>query len=124
MLRQVVGDLVPSRFGTHEDMHRRADIRLVQERAHRNVDVFSGPDDGVKQRSAISTVNVMSGLLVAIYQQAIAPPIQTEGGAMDTRQGLKGRTRCEPAPRAMAIERIFELIAHQVLDRPAKTLTS
>ena len=78
MLRQSIGDLVPGRFGTDEDVHRRPDGRFVQERAHRHMYVRPLPHDREEKGAAVSAVHVVNGSLVAVDQEAVAAFVQAK----------------------------------------------
>jgi hypothetical protein len=124
MLGQAVGNLVPGRFGIHEDVHGWTDARIVQQRTHCDVHVFTAPHDRIDQGSAISAVHVVSRLLVAVDQQPVAAAAQADIRATDTRQGFEGGARRSTALRTVAVQRIFELAPHRILNGPAKTLTA
>ena len=49
MLGQAVGNLVPGRFEIHEDVHGWTDARIVQQRTHCDVHVFTAPHDRIDQ---------------------------------------------------------------------------
>jgi len=124
MLGQAVGNLVPGRFGIHEDVHGWTDARIVQQRTHCDVHVFTVPDDRIDQGSAISAMHVVCGLLVAVDQQPVAAAAQADIRATDTRQGFEGGARRSTALRTVAVQRIFELAPHRILNGTAKTLTA
>src|SRR5215468_10457585 len=63
ILRQVVGDGEPRRLGADEDMRRRPDRRIVDQRSHCDMHIGAVPDDGVKQRSARLAARVIPVLV-------------------------------------------------------------
>src|SRR6187551_48208 len=106
-LREVVRDLEPGRFRPHVDVARRADRRLVDERAERHVDVLPVPHDRVEQRPAGGASRVVEGLLT-VDEQCVRAPGQLELLPLDAGKRLERRSGRSATARAMAVRRVAE----------------
>jgi hypothetical protein len=97
---------------------RRADARVVLERAHRDVDVRAVAHDRVQERAADAAARVVR-LLVAPDEQRLGARDDLELLALDAGERLERRARPGPAVRAVAVGRVQELVPHAVANTPA-----
>src|SRR6516162_3882561 len=100
VLRQIVGDNIPRRFRSDEDMMGRTDGRIVDERSHRDVNKGAVADEGIEERAAGLAVGVM-GLFAAVDEKVVGAARNPEFPALDAGEGLEGRARRAAAIRAM-----------------------
>src|SRR5437879_2665367 len=70
VLGQVVGNCEPWRLGADEDVHGRADGRIVDERSHANVDEGPGADDRIEKGAAHFAADIVA-IFVAEDQQLV-----------------------------------------------------
>jgi hypothetical protein len=98
VLRQAVGDREPGRLGADEDVSVRPDARIVDQRAHGDVNEGPVTDHRIKDRAADCAVGVVS-VLVAVGKKTILSLDDGQFRALDAGERLEGRAGRSPAVR-------------------------
>ena len=99
ILRQIVGNLMPGRPGTGENMRFRTDRGRVDQRAHGDMDEGALPNHRPEQRAAMLAVHVMRGLCgrPAVDQQIVISPDKLQAVAGNAGERFECRTSGAPA---------------------------
>jgi hypothetical protein len=112
VLWQIVSDLVPGRFGSHEDVVRRTNARIAVESAGRNHDEIARWNRARHRTAADSAERVPKPLRrrqPVGYQQIVAPqPTEIRGSNVDV--GSVIRSANLTASRAMAVTELDLII--------------
>ena len=116
------GALKSRRLEAYEDVSRRTDRRIVDQRAHGDMDESTIPHHGIEQGAASPAMCVVGGL-TSIDHQIIAACGDAELVARNAGKRLERRTGRPPAIRTMAIDGIFERIRHGLAHRSAKAFS-
>src|SRR5262245_65918806 len=103
VLREIVCNREPRSLGADEDVRRRANRRIVEERSHSDVDETAITDDGVQERTAGFAVSVMV-VLRTEDKQVCGTLGDGQLAAFDSSKRLEGRTCRSPAVGAVAVE--------------------
>jgi hypothetical protein len=125
VLWQLVSDLVPRRFGSHEDVVRSTNARIAIERARRNHDEIARRNRARHRTAADSAKHVPKSSRrwqPVGYQLIVAPqPMEIHGSNVDV--GRISRSANLAASRAMAVTEL-DLIIRLERYCAAKTTSS
>lgn len=98
--RKIVGNLEPRRLGPYEDVLRRSNGRIIDQRPHGDVNVSSVPNDREHQRPAGFAVGVAAAVF-AVDQEVGVTAGEAEPGASNAGERLE-RGACCPATMTVA----------------------
>jgi hypothetical protein len=119
---QIVGDLVPGRFGADKDVPARPDGRIVAERAHGDVHESSVANERKQEGTACPAAGVIHPV-IAEDHEPVGAFDEAKLVTLNPGKGLEGRACRPPALGAVTIPGVEEFIGDFIMDSTAQAST-
>jgi hypothetical protein len=103
-------------------MGRGPDARIIDESPQRNMNEDAVADNRIQQRTTLNTADIV-GIFFTEDKQILRTLRDVQLAALDADKGLERGTRRPTAVRAVAVQRVDELVSDGVSDGTAQALS-